>query len=108
MPSVNVDVYVLDRLMPDLVGHERQLSAFVMYLLSLAANPRIGPTDRAGKSDGHRRRHRLVQTRRAGRAPGGWRSGGCGHAAPGMPVFYSISVLNLKIVKWAPGRHEPA
>ncbi len=25
-----------------------------------------------------------------------------------VPVFYSISMLDLKIVKWAPGRHQPA
>jgi multidrug efflux pump subunit AcrB len=25
-----------------------------------------------------------------------------------VPVFYSICVLDLKIVKWAPGRHQPA
>jgi hypothetical protein len=25
-----------------------------------------------------------------------------------VPVFYSIAVLDLKIIKWAPGRHEPA
>ena len=33
MPSVPVDDYVLDTLMADLVGHDRQPSAFLVYLL---------------------------------------------------------------------------
>jgi DNA-binding MarR family transcriptional regulator len=33
MSSVLVDEYVLDALMPDLVGHDRQPSAFLVYLL---------------------------------------------------------------------------
>jgi hypothetical protein len=33
MSSVPVDEYVLDALMPDLVGHDRQPSAFLVYLL---------------------------------------------------------------------------
>ena len=35
MPDVNtlpIDEYILDSLMPDLVGHDRQPSAFVVYL----------------------------------------------------------------------------
>jgi hypothetical protein len=32
MQSVTIDPYVLDVLMPDLVGHDRQPSAFVLYL----------------------------------------------------------------------------
>lgn len=32
MANVSVDAYVLDALMPDLVGHDRQPSAFVVYL----------------------------------------------------------------------------
>ncbi|HEX5053357.1 MAG TPA: helix-turn-helix domain-containing protein [Planctomycetota bacterium] len=32
MATVEVDAYVLDSLMPDLVGHDRQPSAFVVYL----------------------------------------------------------------------------
>ena len=32
MASVAVDAYVLDTLMPDLVGHDRQPSAFLVYL----------------------------------------------------------------------------
>lgn len=31
-PSVRVDDYVLDVLMPDLIGHDRQPSAFILYL----------------------------------------------------------------------------
>ncbi len=33
MPGVAIDEYVLDTLMPDLVGHDRQPSAFFVYLL---------------------------------------------------------------------------
>ena len=33
MSVVNVDAYVLDTLMPDLVGHDRQPSAFLVYLI---------------------------------------------------------------------------
>jgi hypothetical protein len=32
MPSVEIDAYVLDSLMADLVGHDRQPSAFLVYL----------------------------------------------------------------------------
>jgi hypothetical protein len=32
MATVIVDAYVLDSLMPDLVGHDRQPSAFLVYL----------------------------------------------------------------------------
>ena len=32
MATVSVDAYVLDSLMPDLVGHDRQPSAFLVYL----------------------------------------------------------------------------
>jgi hypothetical protein len=32
MPVVEVDAYVLDTLMADLVGHDRQPSAFLVYL----------------------------------------------------------------------------
>jgi hypothetical protein len=32
MPEVRVDAYVLDTLMADLVGHDRQPSAFLVYL----------------------------------------------------------------------------
>ena len=32
MPSVEIDEYVLDTLMADLVGHDRQPSAFLVYL----------------------------------------------------------------------------
>jgi hypothetical protein len=31
-PTMNLDDYVLDVLMPDLVGHDRQPSAFIVYL----------------------------------------------------------------------------
>jgi hypothetical protein len=33
MESVPLDAWVLDALMPDLVGHDRRPSAFVVYLL---------------------------------------------------------------------------
>jgi hypothetical protein len=32
MTTVEVDAYVLDTLLPDLVGHDRQPSAFLVYL----------------------------------------------------------------------------
>jgi hypothetical protein len=32
MTAIDVDSYVLDTLMPDLVGHDRQPSAFLVYL----------------------------------------------------------------------------
>jgi hypothetical protein len=32
-PVITVDPYVIDSLMPDLVGHDRQPSAFIVYLL---------------------------------------------------------------------------
>jgi DNA-binding GntR family transcriptional regulator len=31
--SLSIDDYILDTLMPDLVGHDRQPSAFLVYLL---------------------------------------------------------------------------
>jgi hypothetical protein len=32
-PTLTIDEYMLDTLMPDLVGHDRQPSAFLVYLL---------------------------------------------------------------------------
>ena len=32
MATVTLDAYILDSLMPDLVGHDRQPSAFLVYL----------------------------------------------------------------------------
>jgi hypothetical protein len=32
MTTVELDAYILDSLMPDLVGHDRQPSAFLVYL----------------------------------------------------------------------------
>ena len=32
MSNISIDEYVIDSLMPDLVGHDRQPSAFVVYL----------------------------------------------------------------------------
>ena len=32
MKTIRVDLYVLDGLMPDLVGHDKQPSAFIVYL----------------------------------------------------------------------------
>jgi hypothetical protein len=32
MPSLAIDAYVIDTLLPDLVGHDRQPSAFLVYL----------------------------------------------------------------------------
>jgi transcription initiation factor IIE alpha subunit len=33
MPALRFDSYVVDTLMPDLVGHDRRPSAFLLYLL---------------------------------------------------------------------------
>lgn len=33
MPAIALDAYVIDTLMPDLVGHDRQPAAFLVYLL---------------------------------------------------------------------------
>ena len=33
MAAINFDPYLVDTLMPDLVGHDRQPSAFLVYLL---------------------------------------------------------------------------
>jgi hypothetical protein len=35
MPRVSIDSYVIDTLMPDLIGHDRRPAAFVVYLLLL-------------------------------------------------------------------------
>ena len=32
MVEITLDPYLLDRLLPDLVGHDRRLAAFVIYL----------------------------------------------------------------------------
>ena len=32
MSGTNIDDYVIDSLMPDLIGHDRQPSAFIVYL----------------------------------------------------------------------------
>ena len=32
MTQINVDAYLVDCLLPDLVGHDRRLSSFVVYL----------------------------------------------------------------------------
>lgn len=33
MPAIALDAYIIDTLMPDLVGHDRQPAAFLVYLL---------------------------------------------------------------------------
>lgn len=40
MPTDNFDPYVMDVLMPDLVGHDRSPAAFVVYLYLLATATR--------------------------------------------------------------------
>jgi hypothetical protein len=32
MPPIQLDTYIIDSLMPDLVGHDRRPSAFIVYL----------------------------------------------------------------------------
>jgi hypothetical protein len=43
MQQINLDAYVIDVLMPDLIGHDRRPSAFVVYLYLLRA---VGRTRR--------------------------------------------------------------
>jgi hypothetical protein len=40
MQKITMDAYVLDVLMPDLVGHDRRPAAFVVYMFLLAAATR--------------------------------------------------------------------
>jgi DNA-binding transcriptional MocR family regulator len=40
MKNLTLDAYVLDTLMPDLVGHDKRPAAFVVYLFLLAAAAR--------------------------------------------------------------------
>jgi hypothetical protein len=49
LPSVSLDAYVIDVLMPDLIGHDRRPAAFVVYLYLLQAAQR-GGNDRIGIS----------------------------------------------------------
>lgn len=44
MKSLEIDAYVLDTLMPDLVGHDRQPSAYLVYLF-LWRHTQGGQTD---------------------------------------------------------------
>jgi hypothetical protein len=44
MQTLAIDRYVVDTLMPDLVGHDRRPAAFVVYLFLLSAMSR-GPRD---------------------------------------------------------------
>jgi hypothetical protein len=41
-PALPVDAYVIDVLMPDLIGHDRRPAAFAVYLYLLAAATRLG------------------------------------------------------------------
>jgi DNA-binding MarR family transcriptional regulator len=41
MQKVVLDSYVLDVLMPDLVGHDKRPATFVVYLFLLAASARV-------------------------------------------------------------------
>ena len=47
MPSLPIDRYVLETLMPDLVGHDRRPSAYLVYLmlwLRASGAPRVAVT----------------------------------------------------------------
>ena len=44
MTTVRIDTYVLDTLMADLVGHDRQPSAFLVYLFLWRRTPGSGGT----------------------------------------------------------------
>jgi hypothetical protein len=41
MQKIALDAYVVDVLMPDLVGHDKRPATFVVYLFLLAASARI-------------------------------------------------------------------
>ena len=45
MTSLPLDAYIVDTLMPDLVGHDRQPSAFLVYLYLWRRTHGIGRTD---------------------------------------------------------------
>jgi hypothetical protein len=36
-PTIQIDRYVVETLLPDLVGHDRRASAFLVYLIIAAA-----------------------------------------------------------------------
>ena len=42
MEPLSLDSYVIDRLMPDLVGHDRSPAAFIVYLALWRAAPKPG------------------------------------------------------------------
>lgn len=44
-PSVAVDRYVIDSLMPDLVGHDRRPSAFLLYLTLWSRTLAVGESE---------------------------------------------------------------
>lgn len=45
MHALRLDAYIIDTLMPDLVGHDRQPSAFLVYLLLWRETHGMGSTD---------------------------------------------------------------
>jgi len=49
-PALPVDAYVIDVLMPDLIGHDRRPAAFAVYLYLLAAATRLGRNTVAASS----------------------------------------------------------
>ena len=52
MPGVEIDDYVLDTLMADLVGHDRQPSAFLVYLFLWRRTHSVGePTTQVSLFD---------------------------------------------------------
>ena len=70
MSQLQMDAYILDSLMPDLVGHDRRPSAFITYLFlwrqASRASGRVQVSLR-DIADG-RRRDGPFQARRTGRA----------------------------------------
>ena len=88
--TVAVDVYVLDSLMPDLVGHDRQPSAFLVYLLlwRLAHGSGVATTQVALRdiAEGSGLSKRAVQRRAgvAGEAPADRRRAGEHHGRAGV------------------------
>ena len=42
MKSIGIDAYIVDTLMPDLVGHDKQTSAFLLYLFLFSRTQALG------------------------------------------------------------------
>ena len=68
MPAIEVDEYVVDTLMADLVGHDRQPSAFLVYLFLWRRTHGAGEETGSGEPVRPRDRHGTLEARGAGGA----------------------------------------